>query len=117
LPLKTYNRHLVLGFAASGGSLYFNSTPFTVFVSAANLPDNPKLGSIFCIGSSSSLTLSSGLPHSNFLFPLLLGSLLLRLGGGERERLLNGERERLDGGERERLDGGERERLDGGERE
>ena len=49
LPLNTYNLHPRVGFLASGGSLYFNSTlvPFevsTVLVAAAKRPEGVKLG-------------------------------------------------------------------------
>lgn len=44
LPLKTYSLHPIIGFRASGGSLYFRTvlsplTALTVFVSAARSPD------------------------------------------------------------------------------
>lgn len=50
VPLNTYNLQPSIGFLASGGSLYlrtvlfFPSTLFTVFVSAANNPEGLKLG-------------------------------------------------------------------------
>jgi hypothetical protein len=52
LPLKTYNLQPLLGFLASGGSLYFNTTPLKVFVSAANAPEFPKLGLAASIASA-----------------------------------------------------------------
>jgi hypothetical protein len=42
--LKTYNLQPLFGFLASGGSLYFNTTPLKVLVSAARAPEFPKLG-------------------------------------------------------------------------
>lgn len=52
-PLKTYNRHCFDGFRASGGSLYFKTTPLYVFVSVASKPLRPKLGLSFSISSGS----------------------------------------------------------------
>lgn len=43
-PLKTYNLQPLFGFLASGGSLYFNTTPLKVLVSAARAPEFAKLG-------------------------------------------------------------------------
>ena len=42
-PLKTYSLHLVLGFLASGGSLYLTTTPFTMLVSSINRPETCML--------------------------------------------------------------------------
>ena len=44
VPLKTYSLQFLSGFLASGGSLYFSSTPLTVLVSFANKPEDPKFG-------------------------------------------------------------------------
>ncbi len=43
--LKPYNRHICDGFLASGGSWCTSTTPLTVLVSAASLPDKAKLAS------------------------------------------------------------------------
>ena len=50
--LNTYSRHFFFGFLASAGSEYFTRDPFTVLVSAAKLPDRPRLTPSFFILSS-----------------------------------------------------------------
>lgn len=43
--LKPYKRHIWEGFRASGGSWCTSTTPFTVLLSAASLPDRAKFAS------------------------------------------------------------------------
>jgi len=43
--LKPYRRHIWEGFLASGGSWCTSTTPFTVLLSAASLPDRAKFAS------------------------------------------------------------------------
>ena len=43
--LKPYKRHIWQGFLASGGSWCTSTTPFTVLLSAASLPDRAKFAS------------------------------------------------------------------------
>ena len=42
LPLKTQSRHFILGFLASGGSLYLTRVPLKVLVSVVRAPDRPR---------------------------------------------------------------------------
>lgn len=52
--LKGYNRHLLLGILASGGSLYLITTPLYVFVSSTRAPESSKLGfSLSAAGAAS----------------------------------------------------------------
>ena len=64
--LKTYSRHFFFGFFASAGSEYLTRDPLTVLVSAAKLPDRPRLTPSFFIRSSDLLA-ESQLPDLDLL--------------------------------------------------